>query len=258
MHKKFVILNAFLVIFITFSYIVNVNASEVKNITLLPIKDTYADSTRPTQTMGNSDYLYFGNFSGIMTETFLSFEISSKYKNISVAEIQIQGIVFCSGNESYTSPLKANFSLTSNNWEESTLNWENKPSPQQEITSFWINSFSWSYSDPPVFFNVDIIDTIQFVSESENILSICISTIVEDPIYLGYLTIASKEAHDNNILFGPLLHLTYIEVPLDELPILLLVIETVAVLGVVIGLGYFYYVKRKNRQRYNQKKFSKQ
>lgn len=251
MNKKLLILSGFLAIIITSSCMVYINASDIKNTSLLPIKDTYADSNYPTQTHGNSNILYFGNFSNKITETFLSFEISSKYRNITLAEIQIHCIAGDSGNETHSYGIKVNFSLISNNWDEATLNWENKPSPLQEITSFWTSGGSWVYGDPPVFITVDVIEVIQFDIENENILSICINTIVEEPIHLGYMVIASKEKHDDNFFFGPLLHLTYIEQPMDEFPILLLIIViigTAAGLGVGGGLGYFYYKKKRKRR----------
>ncbi len=254
MHKNLLILSSFLTVFITSSCIVHVNiASGIKDISLLPIEDTYADSTHPTRTHGNSEQLSFGDFNNRITEIFLSFEISSKYRNITSAELQIQGIGFDSGNESWSHPINAKISLISDNWDEATLNWDNKPSPLQEITELRVKDFSWSIGYPPVFFTVNVTDAIQFANGNHYILSICINIIVGEPEHFGYLTIPSKEGHDNNTFFGPLLHITYIEEPMDDppdppiLPIIIGIASAVGVaLGVGGGLGYFYY--RKKRQ----------
>lgn len=254
MHKHLLILSCFLTVFITSSSIVHVNiASGIKHTSLLPIEDTYAASNHPTRTHGNSEQLSFGDFNNRITEIFLSFEISSKYRNLTSAELQIQGIGFDSGNETHSYPIKGNVSLISDNWDEATLNWENKPSPLQEIAELHVKDFSWSIGYLPIFFTINVTDAIQFVNGNHYILSVCINIIVGEPERFGYLAIPSKEGHDNITFFGPLLHITYIEEPMDDppdppiLPIIIGIASAVGVaLGVGGGLGYFYY--RKKRQ----------
>ena len=65
-------------------------ALDIKNTSLLPIKDTFADSNHPTQTYGNSELLSLGNYNRRITETFLSFKISSKYRNLTSANYKFR------------------------------------------------------------------------------------------------------------------------------------------------------------------------
>ena len=147
--------------------------------------------------------------------------------------------------------------MISSNWEEATLNWDKKPSPYQEITSFWISSFSWDLGSPPIFYIIDVIEVIQFIDDNDYILSICINTILDDPDRHGYMTIASKELHNNNTFFGPLLHISYIHIPDEEqpvngIPILPIIIGISATIGIVavLGVGYFYIKKERQKRNY--------
>jgi hypothetical protein len=226
-------------------------ALDIKNTLLLPVKNTYAASNQPTNTHGNSYYLYFGNFSDIATETFLSFKLSSTYRNLTSAILTIQQVGFDSGNESHGWGIEANCSLVSDSWEENTLTWENKPTPFQEIDTFYINPYIWVYGNPPIFHTVDVLSFIQFGNNTEFIVSICLSIIVEESTDLGYMAIPSKELHNNDIFFGPTLNITYVEQESSNKNNILLIIITIGVV-VAAGVGgtilYSYFHKKKGRQ----------
>lgn len=223
---------------------------DIKYTSLLPIEDTFVDSNHPMTTYGNSELLYFGDYYGKITEIFLLFEISSKYRNFTSAELQIQGVGFVSGNESHSYPVYGNVSVTSHNWEESTLMWENRPAPIKEIDSIYIGGFSWAPGMSLILYFVDVREFIQFEDGGTCILSICIQQINEEPYKHGQVAIPSKEMHNNETFFGPLLHLTYIEQPVPEFPLTPLLIGITSASGaalLVIG-GYIYY-KRKEKSK---------
>ena len=89
---------------------------------------------------------------------------------------------------------------------------------------------------------------MQFVSDNENLLSVCINTVIEKQIYTEYIIKASKEKHNGNTYFGPVLHLTYIEESPNALPIFFMIIGILALLGAGGGLGYLFH-KRKRKLR---------
>jgi hypothetical protein len=250
MQSKVRTLSILYAIFLVVPCICLVNADEIKTISLLPNKDTYVSSEFPTQINGNANFLYFGDYINGITETFISFDISSEYSDIITAELQFQGVSFDSGNDTYSYPIWVRISVITNNWGEMTLNWVNKPSPIQDITTFKVYGFSWAVGENPIFYKKDVTHYIQSYGSSDSFLSICLNVVVNVPQDHGYMAIPSRERHDGNLLFGPLLNLTYKEQPTESaLPLMQLILGTVGFIGMVGSSIYLYHTMRRNPKK---------
>ena len=143
-------------------------SSSTETIETVASKDTYVDESAPTANYGWNTELYIGGFGGEICEAYYYFEFTDKPADYTKAEISV-----------YIWDIKetehVDVYLIMEDWDEYTLNWQNKPTKNVKITTIQFEKL----------FNDDfyLIDVSNFIVEKTNI-SICISTIPSDDLIM--------------------------------------------------------------------------
>jgi len=185
--RKTLIIIGFTIV-LTIIFITPVRAA-ISEIATLADKDSYVQSTSTTTNNGDSIWVYFGYDLNLLEfdEAYIHFNFTDKPVNWIKAEISIDATMF--------GPFNATVSLITDNWEEGTITWDNKPLHGEIITTFTVTGSE--------FYRFDISNYIL-----GNNISICInaSNSYEQS---GYVMAASKEGHGAGLHEGPQLIWTY-------------------------------------------------
>jgi len=88
------------------------------SVTLSPISDSYVHQGNSSSNYGTSTSLYVKNDTASSRQTFIKFNLSG-ISNVTSAKLRIYG------SSSYNTVLSAY--QTADNWNESTITWNNKP-----------------------------------------------------------------------------------------------------------------------------------
>lgn len=141
--------------------------------TTIASKDSYVYSYNPDSNYGGQDYLIFRNYILGFTEAYLYFDFSDKPTDWTKAEVSIDMYYV-----SETFDVKV--SIVEESWEESTIDWINKPSHAQVITTLTV-------SEGKVY-KIDISNYI-----AGNGISICLNA--SDYTQNGYVQGSSSEGY---------------------------------------------------------------
>lgn len=119
-------------------------SSSGTTVTLLPVGDTYVDSSVPYSNFGGNPNLYVSAINGNNQNGYIMFDLSSLSPNPKSATLTITG---------QTNPRKGNpgltvqiWQVTNDLWDEYTMNWVNRPSDGASLASITINKLSRSYN----------------------------------------------------------------------------------------------------------------
>ncbi len=191
-----------------------------EEITTIVDADTYIIDSEPSSNYGYFQFIHITS-SGHKTEAYFHFDLSSKPDNLIKAEIEIKP-------QSFAIPFYVTVYLISEVWDEYTLNWINKPTLGEIITSLTIRTSS------------DLIFDVSDYITGEGI-SICLKTT--SPSQLGILTVYSKEWSSSQ----PRLIWTYSPDdpdPTPELPIIQSY-NLLIFLGLILGISAIKIKRRK-------------
>ncbi|MFX1574548.1 MAG: DNRLRE domain-containing protein [Promethearchaeota archaeon] len=157
-------------------------------------EDTYINSSEIYENYYTLDFLYIGNHSTGLYETYISFELFDyPTDNWTKAEVEIY-VKILLGTTAVTA------SEVNEIWRADTLIWNNRPTNRTEITSFIVDEEDKIYS-------FDVSDLI-----SGEYLLICLNAT---SIPTGYLSIPSSSDDSYNIP-GPKIKFTYPAIPNGE------------------------------------------
>jgi hypothetical protein len=102
------------------------NPAFAETITLNPVADSYVLSASPATNRGNASFLSsFHNDFGDRAVPFLKFDLSSIPKNSSINDATFQLFVNAAAGPD---PISLNILRVTEDWEENTIKWNNKPS----------------------------------------------------------------------------------------------------------------------------------
>lgn len=163
--------------------------AEPSEIATLSDKDSYVQSNSNTTNTGDSIWVFFGYDLNLyqFDEAYIHFNFSAKPENWEKAEISIDATMFGQFN--------ATVCLITDNWEEDTITWVNKPLHGEIITTFEVTGTA--------FYKFDISNYMQGDS-----ISICINASDSNE-KSGYVMAASREGHGAGLHIGPQLIWTY-------------------------------------------------
>ena len=113
----------------------NVPYACAKKIDIIADADAFVMDSEPTNNYGNSEHLYVSGI-GYIGEAYIHFSFTNIPEDWITAEINIQ--IF-SGP---TSPFNVMIYNITEEWDEYTLNWNNKPSHGEIIANLLINDIS--------------------------------------------------------------------------------------------------------------------